>query len=184
MALGWITSWSGSYLTVVTCKNFGLYGRTLSERPDVLASLSRLAEKQLANWRKGHRDTKNVSRQGVPRVPSGSPACPVRESLRPLKCIWHEILYFRITDFLLRWFTQSNLFLKNMMPRELFERFYTWPWGIKSLHKTVLWLGTKLHQNDVTDEMYFLFIDSIWLWVKPLRSLWRHFGANSFPCMG
>ena len=41
-----------------------------------------------------------------------------------------------------------------MMPMELFERF-------NGREAIVLRLGTKLHQNDVTDEMYFMLIDSI-----------------------
>ena len=38
-----------------------------------------------------------------------------------------------------------SVIFKNMMLRGLFERFDTWPWG----KKTVSFMGTNLHQNDV-----------------------------------
>ena len=45
-----------------------------------------------------------------------------------LKCIWHEMLYFRIIEYIVQWLSQCNLFFKNMMLRRLFKRFNKWPW--------------------------------------------------------
>ena len=99
----------------------------------------------------------------------------VRNVKNVLKCLWNEMVYWRIIKFIMSGLFCGDLFLKEMMLSAILEHLKTRTWGHKMIH-------TWERIFDVIQEMYFLSIGWNWLRVKPVSSLWLKLLTRSIPC--